>query len=203
MTDQLYRLLMAVSFALPSFAMSARLFHVWRAPEEIEEGRWVTLGVGVMTMEFILLHAGAFLGTQVVELTASGARALGLLGILAFYGLFVGAITLAFRSPSLGTSFLWLVGGRLVATLLGVGREDAELLRLHSIVGIVLYMAMVMASVTLPFPRRGITDAIALRHRLPGSSGAWVDEPHRAIAAGAIYFLLLGVAELVLLPWLA
>ncbi len=200
MSDQLYRLVVAVGYAIPSFAMSARLLHVWRAPLEVEEGRWVSLGVGVMVMEFILLNVGVFLGVQATEGTGLGVFRIAL--ILGFHLLFVGAIVLSFRSPSLATSFLWLVGGRLVATLLGVGREDAELLKAHSVVGSVLYMAMVFASVFIPIPRLGITEAVTRRHGMAGASGTWAEEPHRAIAAGAVYFFLLGVFELALLSWM-
>lgn len=199
MTDEIYRLLVAASYAIPSFALSARFYHVWRAPLEVEEGRWINLGVGVLTMEFILLHAGTFLGAQAIAAGNDGNRLLGIAGILAFYCLFVGAIALAFRSPSLAYSFLWLIGGRFVATALGVGRQDGELLLAHSIVGSVIYFALVIGSVVVPIPRLGITAELAARHRLPGSSGTWVDEPHRAIAAGALYFLLFGIAEVALL----
>ena len=84
MTDEIYRLLVAASYAIPSFALSARFYHVWRAPLEVEEGRWINFGVGVLAMEFILLHAGTFLGAQAVAAGSDGNRLLGIAGILAF-----------------------------------------------------------------------------------------------------------------------
>lgn len=65
-----------------------------------------------------------------------------------------------------------------------------------------IYFAMVVLSVLLPWPRLGITAEIADATRRPGESGTWVDEPHRAIGAATVYFLLLGVAEIALLTWI-
>ena len=64
-----------------------------------------------------------------------------------------------------------------------------------------LYFVLVMLTAFIPIPRRGVTADIAQRMRLPGGSGLWVDQPHRAIAAAALYFLLLGVVELAVMTW--
>jgi hypothetical protein len=200
MTDDLAQLAMALSFAVPSFAMGFRLLAVWRDPLSIDGGRWVRYGVGLFVLEFILLHAGVMLGGAAA---ASGGGFAGLtLLLLGFYALFAGAIALGFRDSSLFQSFLLVIGGRALGSLLGISTESQALFLAHSLIGMVLYFAMVMASVVIPWPRRGITEAIAAEQRVPGSSGLWVEKPHRAIGPAAIYYLLLGLAEVALLTWI-
>ena len=40
----------------------------------------------------------------------------------------------------------------------------------------------------LPLPRLGIDAALAQSIALPGSSGLWVEQPHRVVAFGLLYF---------------
>ena len=191
---------MALSFALPSFAMGFRLLAVWRDPLSIDGGRWVRYGVGLFVLEFILLHAGVMLGGAAA---ASGGGFDGMtVLLLGFYALFAGAIALGFRNSSLFQSFLFVIGGRAVGSLLGISTESQALFLAHSLIGMVLYFTLAMSSVFIPWPRRGITDAIAAEQRVPGSSGLWVEQPHRAIGPAAVYYLLLGVAEVSLLTWI-
>lgn len=191
---------MALSFAVPSFAMGFRLLAVWRDPLSIDGGRWVRYGVGLFVMEFILLHAGVMLGGAAA---ASGGGFDGMtLLLLGFYGLFAGAIALGFRNSSLFKAFLLVIGGRAVGSLLGISTESQALFLAHSLIGMVLYISLVVTSVFIPWPRRGITEAIAAEQRVPGSSGLWVEKPHRAIGPAAVYYLLLGVAEVSLLTWI-
>ena len=191
---------MALSFAMPSFVMGFRLLAVWRDPMSIDGGRWVRYGVGLFVLEFILLHAGVMLGGAAA---ASGGGLDGTtLLLLGFYALFAGAIALGFGNSSLFKSFLFVIGGRAVGSLLGISTESQALFLAHSLIGMVLYISMVMTSVFIPWPRRGITEAIAAEQRVPGSSGLWVEQPHRAIGPAAVYFLLLGVAEVSLLTWI-
>jgi hypothetical protein len=66
----------------------------------------------------------------------------------------------------------------------------------------VVYFAMVVASVFVPIPRFGITPDVASATRLAGASGVWIDHPHRAIGAATAYFFLPGVVELTLMTWI-
>jgi hypothetical protein len=193
--------LMAIAFALPCFLMAARLLRVWRDPMSIEAGGWVRLGVGVFVMEFILLQAGIFLAGLSVDARMRGAGWLQTLGLTAFLGLFAVAIALAFRSRMLFFSFLWMIGGRFLALAIGISAQTKALLQAHAMISMAIYFAMVVLSVMLPWPRLGITAAIANATRDPRASGTWVEEPHRAIGAAAVYFALLGVAEIALLTW--
>jgi hypothetical protein len=180
----------AVVYALPCFGMGLRLLHVWRKPLEVENGRWVQLGTGVILIEIILLLTGLVL---TVETEMSPVKTLFVMLILGFFAL---VITASFRSRMLLVSFLEVIGGRLVATLLGMTDDSSKLLESYYVLAFMIYMSSVAASIYLPFPRWGISQELAVRFRVPGARGIWVEDPHRAIGAGAIYFLLLGVATL-------
>jgi hypothetical protein len=193
--------LMALSFAAPCFSMGFQLLKVWRDPMAVEQGRWVRLGVGVFVLEFILLHAGIMLGAASMDASSGVFAAGGKLLLGGFYTLFAAAIAFAFKSRMLFMSFVWLVAGRFVAVLIGISHDDRQLFLAHSVVAMVIYFTLVMASVFLPWPRFGITDAIAAETRMANASGLWVEQPHRAIGPATVYFLLLGVVEVVLMTW--
>lgn len=195
------QVLMALTFALPCFLMSARLFAVWRDPMAVEGGRWVRLGIGVFVMEFILAHAGIMLASFGGADSPMGEWG-GLIGLTLFYGLFALAISAAFQSRMLLHSFLWLIGLRYAAIVLGISAAESRLLLAHSLVAMFIYFPMVFLSVLLPWPRWGITETIAAEQRDPAASGSWVEEPHRAIGPAAVYFLLLGLTEVGLMTWI-
>jgi hypothetical protein len=65
-----------------------------------------------------------------------------------------------------------------------------------------IYFPMVFLSVLLPWPRRGITEEVVRLTRLPGHSGLWVEQPHRAIGPAALYFILLGIVEVAVMTWI-
>jgi hypothetical protein len=199
-TDDFAQVAMALSFAMPSFAMGFKLLRVWRDPMSVDNGRWVRYGVGLFVLEFILLHAGVMIGGAAAA--DGGGFDWGVLLLLGFYALFAGAIAMGFRDTSLFRTFLWVIGGRAVGSLLGISTESQTLFLAHSLIGMVLYFVLVMTSVFIPWPRRGITPEIAAEQRVPRSSGLWVEQPHRAIGPAAVYYLLLGLAEVALLTWI-
>jgi hypothetical protein len=194
-----YQLLVALCFALPALGMSARLFQVWRAPLDVDGGRWVHLGVSYFASEFVLLQAGAMIGAIVASGGGTTYIAIGYLALLYCYIIWV--VARSSKSTVLVWSMLGLVVGRGIAVLLGASQDDALLLFAHSIVGGVLYVVMVLASLIVPFPRLGITPELAHRLQVPGASSAWKDSPEQAIGAGAVYFLLLGLTQMALLSW--
>jgi len=175
---------------------------VWRDPMAVEQGRWVQLGIGVFVLEFILLHAGILLGAHAMTTSSGGLSLGGATLLLAFYALFAGAIAMAFKSHMLFMSFLWMVVGRFVGVVIGISNDDQALFLAHSLVAMVIYFALVVASVVLPWPRLGITDTVAATTRLPKASGLWVEQPHRAVGPATVYFLLLGIVEVALMTWI-
>lgn len=194
--------LMAAAFALPCFLMARHLWRVWRNPMAVEDGAWVRLGVGVFVMEFILVHAGILLAAAAEGAATSGGRLAGLLGLTAFYLVFALAISAAFGSRRLFEPFIWLIGSRYLALLIGVTAATERLLLAHAIMAMAIYFPLVILSVFLPWPRFGITAEVAAARRVPNSRGTWVDEPHRAIGAATVYYLLLGLAQIGVMSWI-
>lgn len=190
---------MAISFAGPSFTMGFKLLTVWRDPGSVDGGRWVRYGVGLFVLEFILLHAGVMIGGAAAA--SGGGFDWGILLLLGFYALFAAAIAWGFRTSSLFHSFAWVIGGRALGSVLGISTESQQLFLAHSLVAMAIYITLVVTSVIIPWPRRGITEQIAAEQRVPGSGGLWVEQPHRAIGPAAVYYLLLGIAEVGLLTW--
>lgn len=64
------------------------------------------------------------------------------------------------------------------------------------------YLAFVFVTTLLPMPKLGITPAVVDAQDLPGS-GLWIDEPHRVIAFGFLYFSTWGISELYAHRWAA
>ena len=67
------RLISGFIGAVSCWWMAITLFRAWQTPMVVEEGRWVHLGVGIMVLEFILVHSGAMLPvTGFIVQVASG-----------------------------------------------------------------------------------------------------------------------------------
>jgi hypothetical protein len=175
---------------------------VWRDPMAHDDGRWVRLGVGIFLLEFILLQASLAIGGASMDTSAGDMSFLGIAMLIVFFAAFAAAIAWGFKSRMLFMAFLSLVIGRLIGLLFGMSTDDKALLLAHSLVAMGLYFVLVFASVILPWPRLGITREIADATRDPQASGQWVREPHRAIGAATVYYLLLGVLEVTVMTWI-
>jgi hypothetical protein len=69
----------------------------------------------------------------------------------------------------------------------------------RSVISVILYLLVVSGTLFLPIPELGISDSV-LRDLYPGrGSGLWEREPERAIGGAAVYFFLIGLAEITVL----
>ena len=161
----------------------------WIDPRRFGLGLVVSLMV-VMLLEFIVMHAGVVIGT----VTHSRAldrqektRRIGGFGLL--YGLFAVAWAVAFRQPWVVPSFAWLLLGKVAAVWLFPVPAAAEVLRQQRIWGYsaMAYLGGVGLTLFLPLPLLGMQPDVVDALNLPGS-GAWIDEPHRVLAFGVVYF---------------
>ena len=91
------------------------LSSAWWWPRELDDGRWVKLGVGVLVLEFVLIHSGAFVNCFMTE-KAGWERTQKLIGLTAFYSLFGVAVALAFQS-------WWIFGSFVLVMRAGSGRS--------------------------------------------------------------------------------
>ncbi|HVS12710.1 MAG TPA: hypothetical protein VMV46_02205 [Thermoanaerobaculia bacterium] len=181
--------------AAPLFWMSWTLAALWVRPASNPDAvGWVRFGIALMLLEFVLLHSGAFVGAFCGAVRTRLKRILVFAGLVVFYGLFVVGFALGTSSRAVLEIYGFVMLGRLVSVMADAG-AGMEMFIARSVGGVLVYLPLVFASVLLPWPRLGITGELASAARTPGSSGIWVEEPHRVIAVGAIYFLVMGVLE--------
>lgn len=181
---------------LSCLAMAWLFFLAWWRPLELEGGRWVRLGVGVMVLEFVLVHSGGVLHHLMGE-KAGWSRLRQGLGLAALYTLFGVGIAYGFKSWWLLGSYGLVMSGRLWALAAGTWTPmDQAISQRRMVASVVLYVGLLFATLVLPVPRGGLTEALVSSVRTGGGGGAWVDHPEKALAMGTAYFLLLGLIEL-------
>jgi len=61
------RLFEGLITAIPCFTLAATLLLTWIEPMSIDDGHWVRFGVGIMVLEFVLVHSGAFVANMGVD----------------------------------------------------------------------------------------------------------------------------------------
>ncbi len=188
--------------ALPDLVLGALFLLTWVAPTAIRE-KMVAYLVLLMLLEFIIVHSSAFMGSVMVSAADRRKKSLAILGLGAFYTLFVGGFAIAFKALWLLWNFWGLTLNRLLGVLIGqapAGNEKEFVMRGWA-VSTMCYLLFAFATTLLPFPALGVTHEIAQRQALPGD-GLWIDAPHRAIAFGFLYFTTVGVSELFHHAWL-
>ena len=74
----------AIAAALPCFYLSYVLVRVWIDPRAVDDGNWVRFGVGLMVLEFILLHSGAMTTGFMAKQTETAEKLKLFCGLLLF-----------------------------------------------------------------------------------------------------------------------
>ena len=174
--------------------MAAMLVTAWWWPMDLDHGSWVKYGVGVLVLEFILIHSGGFLNAFLAQ-KAGTERNRKLLGLTAFYALFGGAIALAFQSWWILLSFILVMTGRLSPVFFGQSDMDRAISQRRVVAGAMLFLGLTFATLFLPVPRGGMNETLLNEVWPTRKSGVWERQPERALAMGAAYFLILGLVE--------
>ena len=180
--------------ALPDGITACACLIVWIAPLALGNDAVKTVLL-MMLMEFILLHATGFF-TRIAASVAipPTQRILKLLGLSAFYMLFVGVWAFVFHAWWPVTVFLWLVVGKIAWVFTSPRGRDAEMARQTKawVFSMLAYVGAVFAGLLLPLPRLGLDAATVAALHMP-VSGAWVDRPHAAMASAVIYYSVLAL----------
>jgi len=174
--------------------MAGMFVTAWWWPREVENGRWAKLGVGLLVLEFILIHSGAFLNSFLTK-KAGWARTGKLLGLTAFYTLFGVAIALAFQSWWILGSFALVMAGRLWSVFGGPNDMDRAISQRRVVASALLFLGLTAATLFLPLPRGGLKDPLLNEVWPNRGSGAREQRPEIALAMSAPYFLCLGLVE--------
>ena len=182
--------------AVPDFLLAGTFLVTWVAPYAFGELTVKRLLL-LMLLEFIVVHSAGFMGAAAVSNLPKAKIVGAMLGLGVLYSLFAGAFSLAFGSWWPIAAFWALMANRLLGVIVGQpadGRER-EFVMAGWAAGAGAYLLAVFATVLLPVPRLGITQGVVSSQSLPGS-GVWIEEPHRVVASGVIYFALVGLWEL-------
>jgi hypothetical protein len=182
--------------ALPDFALAAQFLLMWIDPK-ILGAEYVSLFVGLMVAEFIVIHSSVFLGHVLLGGADRFGKAKAIVLIGLFYSLFFLGISLAVGAWYYLFAFWLLIANRLLGLWLGqvpTGEERALMQRGWAVTTLT-YLLGVFATLFLPLPELGLTSSVVSSYGLPGE-GVWVDEPHRAIAFGLLYYAVVGWSEL-------
>lgn len=162
----------------------------------IDDGHWVRFGVGILVLEFILIHSGAFVATIGTDKeTSTFNRFKVFAGLFAFYGLFAGAMALAFKSWTLFIIYSAVMLSRWQGLLTHPHEAKEEAMK-RSGLGALFYLLATFLSIFIPWPTLGITTSVLNEVYSDRGGGHWEAHPEAALAAGVIYFTLVGITEL-------
>jgi hypothetical protein len=197
MNEPRFGILRGLGAAAPDLLLAGTFLWCWIDPLAWRRTLVAELML-VMLVEFLVVHSGPFLGILVMGEDSGTSRATRLkmlLGLGAVYLLFAGGMSAAFEAWGPVLLFVWLIGAKLIAILLGRSPDRSEQGRQMAFWGlsVVFYLGAVFATLFLPLPQFGVTHSGAY-YGIPGS-GEWVSHPEIPIAAGLLYFSALGVSK--------
>jgi len=174
--------------AIPDAALAAAFALAWARPDIAAP--WLVRDlVLVMLYEFIVVHSTGFMGAAWFAATGRRGRVLMVLGLGLLYTLFVGGFAAAFGTWWPLLAFWGLTLNRALPMLLRQARpgEEGALVLRTWVAGVIFYLGFTALTVVADVPPLGLTPDVAAAVDLPGG-GLWIDEPHRALAFGSLYF---------------
>lgn len=184
--------------ALPDLALAGWFVLGWAAPRVIGQQAAGTL-VGVMVLEFIIIHASIALVAApraIAQAAGDGAwwkseRAV-FAGLALMYSLFAAGISAAFHTAWLFLGFWMLIANKFIGDWLAPAAQAQDRLQRHVArwgTSAGLYLLLAAGSIFIPAPRLGAMSAST-------GEGLWEQHPEQAVMMGALYFALLGLCEL-------
>lgn len=186
--------------ALPDGLTAAAFAAIWISPFVFGEDG-VRTAMLVMLVEFFLIHAtGFFTAFVMAPGLARSRRVAAILGLSAFYLLMIGALASSFGEWWPLLAFGWPVLAKLAWVFARRQPGDGDELDRGAVAWAgsgVAYVLGAFATAVPPIPRLGMTEALQPGFGLgDDASGLWMEEPHRVIAFGVLYFGLLCLGKL-------
>jgi hypothetical protein len=194
------RVLIGIFGAVSCWVLAAMFFIAWQWPMAIDEGRWLRFALGIMLLEFILVHSGAFLGSFAHWKDEYGyplqlrSKIGALIVLLCVSMAFVVTLSLHGGSWNLLYVFLSVTIYRLIGLIMDK-KDDAGITQKRSAVSVFLFLCSFFVSLGVQIPPAGITPEVLKAVMPEGGGGAWWDHPQQALLAGMLYFGLLGLWE--------
>ena len=184
--------------ALPNAVFAAVFLITWINPTALAD-LMVRHLMLIVLLEFILVHSAPFLGSAILAKARKREKVKGILFLGGMYMLFVLGFALAFERWWPIWVFAVLLASKLFAVFVtrASSEKQRELFMANWGAGTAFYLLTVAVTTVAPVPEFGVTRAVRNAQDLPGE-GLWIDEPHRVVAAGCFYFLLLAVFQFVM-----
>jgi len=174
---------------LPEFGLALVFLLTWVAPRLLGVA-WVKSLLLILLAEMLLLAAAGVLW----QMEGSGRAVVTLMWVLfGVYALMGWGLCRLFES-------WWpmITLGMLLATRIWTDVGPALAMesdpRMLAVRGVAL-LGVVTVTSFLPLPRLGMTPEVTRDIKVPGE-GIWVDEPHRLLVTGALYFTLIPIVRL-------
>lgn len=197
----LWRILVGIISAAPFAAFSFICLTTW-----IDPLRWgtdtVLYLIAFMVTEFLVLHASGFI-TAFADSEAPVIRKLMFIGGFGVvYVIFGACWSVILKTAVPIVTMVAQITSRFTFVLLS-GKLSQRETRHQFVLWYVGCCAWVLlaiaASMPLNLPRFGMTAELITSLHLP-HHGLWIAEPHRVVAFGFVYFLILAVVELLYSP---
>jgi hypothetical protein len=184
--------------AAPDLALALWFLTTWIDPLRFGP-RAVSSCLGLMILEFVVVHSSMIMVLLAFGVTGSRARKAALLaGFSAVYSLFAAIPAVVVEAWWPFAAFWGLTLNRMLGVLFGGapdGREKGAVLA-GWMVSVALYVVLAGITASVPLPALGVTPAIIALQQWSGS-GLWLEQPHRVVAFGFLYFTGQAVFELV------
>ena len=157
--------------------------------------------LGVLMMEFIIIHTSSVMMQIYVERESRWSRAASIVGLTAAFSILVYVMTQRFHAFWLLPSFWLLTLNRLIGLFSGQQKSVAGDFVFRSwLSAFMLYMLCLLAGWMIAVPALGVQpDAFPVD--LP-AFGWFSREPQRFLATGYAYFTMLALAELTDFAWM-
>jgi hypothetical protein len=192
------RLVFSAVAAFPS-AVAAGIFLVtWISPAALGD-LMVRHLVLLMLIEFLVVHSTPFMGSVVMGKHPRRVKVRGLLGFGIMYSAFAAGFALSFERWWPFAVIWGLVLNKMLAAW-WAGAPSAkqnDLFVAQWGASAAFYLLAIGITTMSPMPAFGITSSVRSAQDLPGT-GLWIDEPHRVLAAGFLYFLAMAITHFVL-----
>jgi hypothetical protein len=98
--------------------------------------------------------------------------------------------------------FAWLIGSKLWALVTGTVEPEAQRSYVMAvwIASTMAYLLGCFFTAIVPLPRLGVSGPASRYGVDPSATGLWLEQPHRVLAFGVLYFFIVGCTRVAFAP---
>jgi len=188
-----------VAAGLPEFALGAAFAVTWRDPSTLGV-EWVGYAMMLVILEFILIHANAFLGWRAMLAPTPRDRLRAIAGFGGIYLLFGIGISLAFHSWGPVLAVVTLTATRLWSALRDPPPTELARAWFGGQVGLnaVLYLLLAACTVFLPIPELGVKSW--MYESSSSDPGLWEVHPQLPVFMACVFYSVRGLITITAWP---